>query len=45
VELSPEQRAFLEANRGAVMVTLRRDGTPHAAEVEHNAKNNRMRAR
>jgi PPOX class probable F420-dependent enzyme len=32
-EFSPEQRAFLESNHGAVMVTVRRDGTPHAVRV------------
>jgi PPOX class probable F420-dependent enzyme len=32
-EFSPEQRAFLESNHAAVMVTLRRDGTPHAVRV------------
>ena len=29
-DLSAEQRAFLEAGQSAVMVTLRRDGAPHA---------------
>jgi PPOX class probable F420-dependent enzyme len=33
MELTAEQRAFLEANHGAVMVTLRPDGTPHAVRV------------
>ncbi|HET6318598.1 MAG TPA: hypothetical protein VFG86_19255 [Chloroflexota bacterium] len=33
MELAAEQRAFLEANYGAVMVTLRPDGTPHAVRV------------
>ena len=33
MEFSAEQRAFLEAHHGAVMITLRRDGTPHAVRV------------
>lgn len=33
MELTVEQRAFLEKARGAAMVTLRRDGTPHAVRV------------
>ena len=33
MDLRPDQRAFLEANRSAAMVTLRRDGTPHAVQV------------
>ncbi len=33
VEYTEEQRAFLEANHAAVMVTLRGDGTPHAVRV------------
>ena len=33
VELSAEQRAFLERNRSAAMIALRRDGTPHAVRV------------
>jgi PPOX class probable F420-dependent enzyme len=31
--LNDEQRAFLEANHGATMITLRADGTPHAVRV------------
>jgi PPOX class probable F420-dependent enzyme len=33
MELTEQQRAFLEQSRGAVMVTLRSDGTPHAVRV------------
>src|SRR3954451_23188671 len=33
MELSDEQRTFLEQNRSAAMVTLRRDGSPHAVRV------------
>lgn len=33
MELTAAQRAFLEANHTAVMVTLRADGTPHAVRV------------
>jgi PPOX class probable F420-dependent enzyme len=33
VDLSEQHRAFLEKNHGAAMVTLRRDGTPHAVRV------------
>jgi PPOX class probable F420-dependent enzyme len=33
MELSAEQRAFLDRNRSAAMVALRRDGTPHAVRV------------
>jgi PPOX class probable F420-dependent enzyme len=33
MELTPAQRAFLEVNHSAAMVTLRRDGTPHAVRV------------
>jgi PPOX class probable F420-dependent enzyme len=33
MELSPAQRAFLEANHAAAMITLRDDGTPHAVRV------------
>src|SRR5262245_24948809 len=33
MELSDQQRAFLERNHGAAMVTLRRNGTPHAVRV------------
>ena len=31
--LTDEQQAFLEKARGAAMITLRRDGTPHAVRV------------
>ena len=31
--LDEQQRAFLEKARGAAMITLRRDGTPHAVRV------------
>jgi Pyridoxamine 5'-phosphate oxidase len=30
---SDTQRAFLDKNHGAAMITLRRDGTPHAVRV------------
>ena len=33
VDLTPDQRAFLDEHRSAAMVTLRRDGTPHAVQV------------
>jgi PPOX class probable F420-dependent enzyme len=33
MDLSDTQRAFLEKNHGAAMVTLRSDGTPHAVRV------------
>jgi PPOX class probable F420-dependent enzyme len=33
MDLSDEQRTFLEQNRSAAMVTLRRDGSPHAVRV------------
>jgi PPOX class probable F420-dependent enzyme len=33
MQLTAEQRAFLETVRAAVMITLRRDGTPHAVRV------------
>ena len=33
MELDAQQRAFLEKNHGAAMVTLRRDGRPHAVRV------------
>jgi PPOX class probable F420-dependent enzyme len=33
MELNDQQRAFLEKNHGAAMVTLRRDGSPHAVRV------------
>jgi PPOX class probable F420-dependent enzyme len=33
MDLTAEQRAFLEAHHSAAMVTLRRDGTPHAVRV------------
>jgi PPOX class probable F420-dependent enzyme len=33
VDLTSDQRAFLEAHRSAAMVTLGRDGTPHAVQV------------
>src|ERR1041385_986389 len=33
MELNDAQRTFLEKARGAAMVTLRRDGTPHAVRV------------
>jgi PPOX class probable F420-dependent enzyme len=33
MQLTAEQRAFLETIRAAVMITLRRDGTPHAVRV------------
>ena len=32
-ELTDQQRAFLEENRAAAMVTLRPDGSPHAVRV------------
>lgn len=31
--LTDEQRAFLEANHSASMITLRTDGTPHAVRI------------
>ena len=33
MERNEQQRAFLEKSRGAAMITLRRDGTPHAVRV------------
>jgi PPOX class probable F420-dependent enzyme len=33
VDLRPDQRAFLDDHHSAAMVTLRRDGTPHAVQV------------
>jgi hypothetical protein len=33
MQLDDKQRAFLEQNRSAAMVTLRPDGTPHAVRV------------
>jgi PPOX class probable F420-dependent enzyme len=33
VNLSDEDRAFLEQHHTAAMITLRKDGTPHAARV------------
>ena len=33
MKLTSEQRAFLEQQHSAAMVTLRRDGTPHVARV------------
>ena len=33
MELNEQQRAFLANNRSAAMVTLRRDGAPHAVRV------------
>jgi PPOX class probable F420-dependent enzyme len=33
VQLSDQARAFLEAARSAAMITLRRDGSPHAVRV------------
>ena len=33
MDLRPDQRAFLDEHRSAAMVTLRRDGTPHAVQV------------
>jgi PPOX class probable F420-dependent enzyme len=33
MNLTDAQRAFIEQNRSAAMITLRRDGTPHAVRV------------
>src|SRR5947209_13130471 len=33
MELTERQRAFLEQNHSAAMITLRRDGAPHAVRV------------
>lgn len=33
MDLRPDQRAFLDDHHSAAMVTLRRDGTPHAVQV------------
>lgn len=33
MELSAEQRLFLEGARAAIMTTLRQDGTPHSVRV------------
>jgi PPOX class probable F420-dependent enzyme len=33
VDLRPDQRAFLDDHHSAAMVTLRRNGTPHAVQV------------
>jgi PPOX class probable F420-dependent enzyme len=33
MELTAEQRRFLEGGRAAIMTTLRKDGTPHSVRV------------
>jgi PPOX class probable F420-dependent enzyme len=33
VNLTEQQRAFLEQNHSAAMITLKRDGTPHAVRI------------
>jgi PPOX class probable F420-dependent enzyme len=33
MELSAQHKTFLEANHGAIMTTLRADGTPHSVRV------------